>query len=260
MNSVNDEKKNFTIIANSKKNLHFNCISCRKYFSVLMCFKRHAAKSSRPNGCSNKDNLTWELCMQNANKQIKYYKQPKQKKKHGICMYNGPLTDNDVLDAKKNCSLSMKDIMVGLDGCGREQLSRDNAIVLELFLKKYKKLGYNLEMVEHTELYTIYFGDESTSNLVYRHFYYLIKDNNIYVLWRNTDGKMIKVGKKSPIIINEDYAANEDLYKYEINRIHLQTSFAFYGRDATYYSSTWRDGNFRQNKIMQNERTRGEYN
>ena len=230
---VKNDEKSLTISTASKKKLTFSCLSCRKTFCTLMSFKRHTSKTKRPNGCTNKDNLRWSLCQENADKQVKYYKLPKNKKKHGICMYKAALTDEDILQSKKNCSVSIKDIIVGLSGSGIGSLS----------------------------IYYIC--------LLLLGFYYLIKDDIIFAFWRNHDGKMIKVGQKTQIAqhqreIDRGFEVDENKYFYTIKQIYTGASNnkegvnrvkCFYGRDAIYYNTLYKswDPPHHEKRIMLNE-------
>ena len=266
---VKNDEKSLTISTASKKKLTFSCLSCRKTFCTLMSFKRHTSKTKRPNGCTNKDNLRWSLCQENADKQVKYYKLPKNKKKHGICMYKAALTDVDILQSKKNCSVSIKDIIVGLSGSGIGSLSKENHTILKLCLKKYDKLGYKLAAVEHNEKYKYSFQGGEISGIREQRFYYLIKDDIIFAFWRNHDGKMIKVGQKTQIAqhqreIDRGFEVDENKYFYTIKQIYTGASDnkegvnrvkCFYGRDAIYYNTLYKswDPPHHEKRIMLNE-------
>jgi len=243
---MNIEKTENKTLTNSCPILTFNCLSCRKQFKYLNTFKRHALKKKRPNGCSNPDKLSWELCQKNAQNQIDYYKLTKKEKSGGVCMYNEPLTTRDVLKAKTNCNVSIKSIIAGLNGCSMGAISSENRTLFNLFLNKYKNLGYELLTVEHVAPYSLN-DDDVIDALVSKHFYYLTKENIIYLLWRNTNGKLIKVGKKKDMNVN-DYKINSDMIQYEIKKYHLKTTFGFYGHDSTYYSHTWDKYNFISNR------------
>tara|TARA_R110002124_G_scaffold217427_2_gene383060 strand:+ start:395 stop:1156 length:762 start_codon:yes stop_codon:yes gene_type:complete len=241
MNSEKSANKSFT---HSGPTLTFICLSCRKQFKYLESFKRHALKPSRPNGCANPDDLLWEVVQQNAQKQIDYYKLPKKEKKVGVCLYKDVLTKMDILDAKKNCNTSIKSIIQPLNGCTMGAISRDNRIIFDLFLKKYKKLGYELLTVEHVSQYSL---DETVSGWRSGHYYYLTKDDNVYLLWRGKNGKLTKVGKKINMNVN-NYKINSNMIKYEIKKFYLKKTFGFYGYDATYYSHTWDEYQFVKNR------------
>tara|TARA_R110000737_G_scaffold175710_1_gene200881 strand:- start:973 stop:1740 length:768 start_codon:yes stop_codon:yes gene_type:complete len=234
MNSEETENKT---VKNFCPVLTFNCISCRKQFKYLLSFQRHAIKPTRPNGCSNPNKLSWELCKKHAQKQIDYYKLPKKEKTGGVCMYNAALTMRDILKVKTSCNVSIKSIIAGLDGCSMGAISADNRTLFNLFINKYKNLGYELLTVEHVAPYSLN-DDDVIDGLVSKHFYYLTKENIIYLLWRNSNGKLIKVGKKIDMNVN-DYKVNCGMIQYEIKKCHLKTTFGFYGCDATYYSHTW---------------------
>lgn len=274
MNIMDKDATKTEHLEEKKKDLCFICISCRKKFKYISSFKRHTIRDTRPNGCSNKDKLSWELCKENAIKQIQYYKKPNKLKITGArCYYNDDLTKNDILFAKKDCNNTLKKIMLTINGgniCWNGsayemggKITQEQLDTIKLALEKYKKNGYELLSVKHVGSYKPkHRWDQGGIYGInaYRNYYYLTKNKNIYLFWRNHDGHMIKVGRIENLsrpadVIFEENTKQMTLVKYiisskEINKeFYQRTTLAgelagrpYYGCDSIFYSHTWIEG------------------
>tara|TARA_R110000744_G_scaffold113685_2_gene212863 strand:+ start:141 stop:1061 length:921 start_codon:yes stop_codon:yes gene_type:complete len=274
MNIIDKDATKTEHLEEEKKYLCFICISCRKKFKFINSFKRHTIRDTRPNGCSNKDKISWALCKENATKQIEYYKKPKKLKKVGQkCYYSDSITNEDILLAKKDCNNTLKKIMLTINGGNicfdgwayqmGGKITQEELDTIKLALEKYKKNGYELLSVKHVgSLKPKHRWDESGryGTNAYRNYYYLIKNKNIYLFWRNHDGHMIKVGRIENLsrpadVIFEENTEQVTLVKYiisskEINKeFYQRTTLAselasrpYYGCDSIFYSHTWIEG------------------
>jgi len=179
----------------------FYCLSCKKYFSRMDGFKYHMKLKNQPisrnrprtKGCTNINNISWITVQENAKKQIEHFKLPnavKRKQHKTKYMYMNKLTTEDILKARKSNVNSITTLFLKYKGW--DFSNKKDKQVIKLYLEKQVTLGYEIIKVRHQ-----YRSNDEImgSGRTAKHYYYLVKDNIIYLPFKTQHRELIKVGK-----------------------------------------------------------------
>ncbi len=174
MNDKNTSPKN------NKYKKNFFCIRCSKHILEYRTFHSHFSFKEPCRGCIDVNKITWNKAYLNYKKQIGYYKKNKK------FMYpNETLSKTEILEAKLTSTRELKDYFIELTTQFPEK-TKEMEQAKEDFLDKQINLGYEILYMD----YAIAGSNRSKA----RQIIYLVKNDIIYLPFRNDNRDLIKVG------------------------------------------------------------------
>ena len=187
---------------NNKYLKNFICIRCNRVLTDYRQFHKHFKHGEPCRGCSDVNNMTWNKAFINYKKQLVYYKKNKS------FMYpNKTLSKEELLEARLTSSRELKDYFIELIQPYPEK-SIEMEKVKEDFLDKQERLGFKVLNMD----YVIPGSSRSKA----REIIYLVKDNCVYLPFRNDNRDLIKIGYIDDIYYEDKYFRVQD-YSMEYN-------------------------------------------
>ena len=196
-----------TIIPNKKYIKNFFCIRCSKHITEYRTIHKHFSFGEPCRGYTNVNYISWNKAYINYKKQLVYYKKNKS------FMYpNKTLSKKELIEARLTSSRELKDYFIELTQQYPEK-TNEMEKVKEDFLDKQINLGYEVLTMD----YVIAGSGRSKA----REIIYLVKDDCVYLPFRNDNRDLIKVGYVDDIYYEDSYFRVQDYSKEYIDRYEL---------------------------------------